>query len=53
VSCGTTSSSFTPAAHQRLGLAQHFVDRARHQVAAHRGMMQKLQRWLQPSEIFR
>jgi hypothetical protein len=41
------------AAHQLLGFAQHLVDRARHQVAAHRGMMQKLQRWLQPSEIFR
>jgi hypothetical protein len=53
VSCEITSSSLTPAAHQLLGLAQHLADRADTRSPRIDGMMQKLQRWLQPSEIFR
>jgi hypothetical protein len=52
VSCETTSSSRTPP-DQALGLAQHFVHRTLTRSPRIDGMMQKLQRWLQPSEIFR
>ncbi len=38
---------------QAFGLGQHFADGTAHQIPAHGGMMQKVQRWLQPSEIFR
>jgi hypothetical protein len=48
-----TSSSLTPRLDEVLGLAQHVADRAADEVAAQDGMMQKVQRWLQPSEIFR
>ena len=49
-----TSSSFTPALHQALGFLHHLADRAATRGRrASTGMMQNVQRWLQPSEILR
>jgi hypothetical protein len=53
VSCEITSSSFTPALHQPFGLASTSSIGRLTRSPRIDGMMQKLQRWLQPSEIFR
>ena len=53
MSCEMTSNSLTPAA-TSFRLAQHVVGRARETRSPRSfGMMQKLQRLLQPSEIFK